>query len=242
MTRATHRWVALALAGAALAPWAWAGDGPFLNTTTAVVEDDDERVFEFSTQYVHQRQQRGWRTQLGYSFSPTLSAEVELGREWNTGQAGGERELGLGLWHAWLDPAREGWGLATNLDLEWSRAGGSPWQRPAASAVMAASLPMLDKALWLHANLGLRNARGEGGRRWDGLWSVAAQHKFARRTEAFAELGGIARGGERLAQIGLRQWLVREKVAADFGVGRRQNEGEGQRFVALRLSFFDISP
>ena len=68
MKRAPHHWVALALAGAALAPWARAGDGPFLNTTTAVVEDDDERVFEFSTQYVHQRQQRGWRTHLGYSF------------------------------------------------------------------------------------------------------------------------------------------------------------------------------
>ena len=242
MKRATHHWVALALAGAALAPWARAGDGPFLNTTTAVVEDDDERVFEFSTQYVHQRQQRGWRTQLGYSFSPTLSAEVELGRERDTGQAGSERELGLGLWHAWLDPAREGWGLASQFELEWSRATGSPWQRPAVSAVMAASLPLFDNTLWLHANLGARNAPGEDGRRWAGLWSVAAQHKLARRTEAFAELGGSNRSGERLAQIGLRQWLVREKVAADIGLGRRHGEGEGQRFVALRLSIFDISP
>jgi hypothetical protein len=242
MGHATHRWVALALAGAALAPWARAGDGPFLNTTAAMVEDDDERVFEFSTQSVHHRQQRGWRTQLGYSFSPTLSAEVEWGREWETGQPGSERELGLGLWRAWLDPAREGWGLASHFELEWSRATGSPWQPPAVSAVMAASLPVFDHTLWLHANLGARNTPGDEGRRWDGLWSVAAQHKLARRSEAFVEAGGTTRGSEQLIQVGLRQWLVREKIAADIGLGRRLADGERHRFVALRLSFFDISP
>jgi hypothetical protein len=244
MARATHRWVALALAGATLAPWAWAGDGPFLQATTAMVEDDDERVFEFSTRFVKQRQQRGWRTQLGYSFSPTLSAELELARAWAPGQAGSsERELGLGLWTAWLDPAREGWGLASNVELEWARAPGSTGQRPALSAVTAASLPLFDKSLWLHANLGARNASDEDGRRrWDGLWSVAAQHKLARRTEAFVEAGGTTRGNEQLTQIGLRQWLVREKVAADIGIGHRLADGERHRFVALRLAFFDMSP
>ena len=79
------------------------------------------------------------------TLSPTLSAEVELGRERDTGQAGSERELGLGLWHAWLDPAREGWGLASSIELEWARATGSPWQRPAMNAVLAASLPLRDQ-------------------------------------------------------------------------------------------------
>ncbi|WP_342130960.1 hypothetical protein [Hydrogenophaga sp. OTU3427] len=242
MARATHHWVALALAGAALAPWARAGDGPFLHTTTAVVEDDDERVFEFSTTLVNQRHQRGWRTQLGYSFSPTLSAELELGREWEKGATGSERELGVGLWQAWLDPAREGWGLASSIELEWARATGSPWQRPALNAVLAASLPLLDHTLWLHANLGARNAPGDEHRRWDGLWSVAAQYKLARRTETFIETGGTTRGSERSTQLGLRQWLVREKIAADIGIGRRLADGERHRFVAMRLSFFDISP
>lgn len=242
MRRATHRWVALALVGAVLSPFARAADAPFLRSTTAMVEDDDERIFEFSTEFVRQRQLRAWRTELGYSFSPTLSVELELGRERDRGEGGGERELGLSLWRAWVDPARAGWGLASRFELEWMRSSASTWRRPAVSAVMAGSLPLLDKTLWLHANVGARNAPGDEGRAWDGLWSLAAQYRLARRTEGFVESGDVMRGGERLAQVGLRQWLVREKVAADVGLGRRHSEGEGHRFVALRLSFYDISP
>lgn len=235
--------VAMALTLTNISTAAHADDRPFLRTTTAVVEDDDERVFEWSVSHLSGKKERNTQMQLGYSFSPTLSVEFELGQARDKVDEQSSREQGLGIWTAWIDPAREGWGLATKLSVERERDSGATWERPAWKGVMAYSVPLLDKSLWLHANAGMRYQSSDAAsRRWTSLWSFAAQKTLNRRFEVFAELAGNQERSDQLVQAGVRHWIQREKLAIDVGLGRQLAEERKGNFIALSLSVFDISP
>lgn len=237
--------VALALAAlvAGVNPSARADDRPFLRTGTAIVEDDDERVFEVHGTVQAGRRFRGLGLQVEYAFSPTFSLEFEWSRTRDRLEGESSREIGLGARLAWVDPAREGWGLATRFSVERERESDDGWARPAWKGVLAWSLPAADRSAWLHANVGARYQPAEPGeRRWTGLWSVAAQQEITRHTVLFAEAAGARGGTERLAQVGVRHWLRREKVALDLALGRHFDLGPRGGFVVLGLSFHDISP
>jgi hypothetical protein len=219
-----------------------ADDRPFLRTTRAVVEDDDERVFEFTATHVTAKKQRSTSVQLEYSFSPTLSVELELGHQRDRIEGISEREQGLGLRMSWVDPAREGWGLATKFGVERERESGDEWAQPQWSGVMAFSMPVADKSVWVHANVGARyNPQTSGAARWTGLWSLGAEKPLNRRASLFAEVAGASDGRDRIAQVGLRQWLKREKVAVDVGVGRQFANDIRGNFLAVSLSLYDLS-
>ena len=234
--------VVVALAAAWGSGAAWADDRPFLRTTTAVVEDDDERVFEFTTTHVMAKKQRSTSAQLGYSFSPTLSVELELGQQRDRIEGVTAREQGLSLRLAWMDPAREGWGLATRFSVEREREAGGEWAQPNGSGMLAFSVPLSGKSVWVHANLGARySTEATDSRRWTGLWSWGAEKPLGRRTTLFAEAAGASDGRDRIAQLGVRQWLQREKVAVDVGVGRQFARDTPGNFVAVSLSLYDLS-
>lgn len=237
--------VAMALGVVCFGTAAQADDRPFLRTTTAIVEDDDERVFEFSATHQNGKKERSTQLQLGYSFSPTLSVEVELGQDRNKVDEVSSREQGVGVWMSWIDPARDGWGLATKFSAERERESGAErWEKPKYKGVMAFSLPQADKSTWLHANLGTiyRPTIEDGQRRWTSTWSVAAQKELNRRFELFAEAAGVQDRSDQIAQVGVRHWIKREKLALDVGLGRQYAEERRGNFVALTLSVFDISP
>ncbi len=227
----------MALAGAALAaPSTRADDRPFLRTATAVVEDDDERVFEFSATGLSHRHGDGLSLQGGYSFSPTLSVEAELGLSRERAEGSRGRETGIGVWQAWIDPAREGWGLAGKLGAEWDRnAAGEPRQRTL-RGVVAASLPLSGKQVWLHGNAGIEQREGEGRA---GIWSLALQGELDRRWALFGEIASSSRRDE-LVQAGVRHWLKRDKIALDLSVGRERIEQDRRGFVAAGLAFYDL--
>jgi hypothetical protein len=235
--------VAMALMSVGISPSAQADDRPFLRTTSAIVEDDDERVFEWSLSHTNGKKERNTQTQLGYSFSPTLSVELEWAQARDKVEGLSSREHGLGLWVSWVDPARAGWGLASKFSVERERENGSPWEHPAWKGVLAYSLPLADKSTWLHANWGMRYLSSEGdARRWNALWSVAAQTALNRRFELFAELAGNQERSDQLAMAGVRHWIKREKWALDVGLGRQLAEDRKGPFLAVSLSVFDISP
>ena len=228
--------VASILAGAALAtPALRADDRPFLRTATAVVEDDDERVFEFSATGLSHRHGDGLSLQGGYSFSPTLSVEGELGLSRDRAEGSKGREAGLGVWQAWIDPAREGWGLAGKLSAEWDQASDEPRQRTL-RGVVAASLPLSGKQVWLHANAGVEQREGEGR---VGIWSLATQGELNRRWALFGEIASSSRRDE-LAQFGVRHWIKRDKIALDLALGRERVAQDRRGFVAAGLAFYDI--
>lgn len=233
----------LALAGVGLGLPAIADDRPFLRTGTAIVEDDDERVFELHGVVLAGKRFQGPGLQLEYSFSPTFSMEVEWSRIRDKVEGESSREIGLGFRMAWIDPARDGWGLATRFSVERERESDDGWDRPEWKGVLAYSLPWSDRTAWLHANVGIRYQSADAGeRRWTGLWSLAVQKEISRQTALFAEAAGAQGGADRLLQIGLRQWVRREKVALDFSVGRQFDSGARSNFVVLGLSIYDISP
>lgn len=226
----------MALAGAALAaPAVRADDRPFLRTATAVVEDDDERVFEFSATGLSHRHGDGLSLQGGYSLSPTLSVEAELGFSRDRAEGSRGHEVGIGVWQAWIDPAREGWGLAGKLGADWDQESGEARQRTL-RGVIAASVPLSGKQVWLHANAGVEQREGEGRA---GIWSLALQGELDRRWMLFGELASSSRRDE-LAQIGVRHWLRRDKIALDLGIGRERVAQDRRGFVAAGLAFYDL--
>ena len=220
----------------------WADDRPFLRTTSAVVEDDDERVFGFTATHISGKRQGSTSAQLEYSFSPTLSVELELGHQRDRIEGVSEREQGLGLRVSWIDPAREGWGLASKFSVERERESGEAWAKPQWRGVMAWSVPLASQSVWLHANLGAVHQAGPRDEdRWRGLWSLGADKALGRHTLLFAEAAGVSDGRDRMAQLGVRQWLKREKVALDVGLGRQFAHDTQGNFLAVSLSLYDLS-
>jgi hypothetical protein len=218
--------------------FSWANDRPFLDTSTAIVEDDDERTFEFSTWLVKLKQERKLQASLEYNFNPTLSAEVELGWSKNKILESRERSVEIGLRKVWIDPAREGWGLGTNLSLGWARADDQGWKTQSLRAVVAYSLPMLDKQVWLHANVGVERELDE--RKTYGVASLALKGQVRKDVILFTE---YARRPEKesLVQGGVRWWAKKEKLALDFSVGKlRPQDEESRRFITVGVSFYDL--
>jgi hypothetical protein len=213
-------------------------DRPFLETGTAIVEDDDERSFEFSAWMVKLKQERALQAALEYNFSPTLSAEVELG--WSKNKEDGSRERGveLGLRKVWIDPARAGWGLGTNVGLDWSRTGEHGWKYQSLRAVMTYSVPLLEKQIWLHANAGL--VREQEERKTHGVWSLAAQAQLRKDFTLFTEYAHQAQKNT-MVQGGVRWWAKKDKVALDFAVGKqRPQDADRQNFINVGLNFYDL--
>jgi hypothetical protein len=222
----------------AAAPAVSAADRPFLDTDTAIVEDDDERTFEFSTWLVKTKQERAIQTALEYNFNPTLSAEVELGWSKNKDDGSRERSAELGLRKVWIDPARAGWGLGSNVNLGWSRNDEHGWKYGSLRAVMTYSLPLMEKEIWLHANAGLLREQDE--RKTYGIWSLAAQARVRKDITVFTEYAQQAQKNAML-QGGVRWWAKKDKVALDFAVGKlKPHDADRQNFMNVGVSFYDL--
>jgi hypothetical protein len=215
-----------------------AADRPFLETDTAMVEDDDERTFEFSAWLVKLKQERALQAALEYNFNPTLSAEVELGWLKNKEDGSRERSVELGLRKVWIDPAREGWGLGSNVNLGWSRTDEHGWKYQSLRAVMTYSLPLLEKQIWLHANAGLLREQDE--LKTYGIWSLAAQARLRKDISLFTEYAHQAQKST-MVQGGVRWWAKKDKLALDFAVGQqRPQDADRQNFINVGLSFYDL--
>jgi hypothetical protein len=215
-----------------------AADRPFLETDTSMVEDDDERTFEFSSWLVQLKQERAIQTALEYNFNPTLSAEVELGWAKNKEDGSRERSAELGLRKVWIDPARAGWGLGSNVNLGWSRTNEHGWKYGSLRAVMTYSLPLLENQIWLHANAGVLREQDE--RKTNGIWSLAAQARLRKDITLFTEYAHQVQKN-KLVQGGLRWWAKKDRLALDFAVGKQKpRDADRQNFVNIGVSFYDL--
>lgn len=102
---------------------------------------------------------------------------------------------------------------------------------------LPASLSLRDDALVLHLNLGALHIREEGATR--ATWGLGSETRLDNRNLLIAEAFGQDRG-RPYYQLGLRHWIVPERVQVDATVGNRFGmEGEERWFsLGLRL----ISP
>ena len=209
--------VLLPLLGAAPA---WAGDRPFLATSSALVEDDEDRALALEAWVESGRgdgglRTRQWRTQAEYNFDPWTSVQIELGAARVQDPAGAVTERGVEVEARQVlrDIDRHGWGFALALGGEWQA--GGPDRSRFLYAPMSWRLP--DAEGYVHLNLGAewRTDRGTRAR-----WALGAEHELNRHWIALAEAGGVA-GSERLAHAGFRYWFKRDKLAFDAGIAER---------------------
>ena len=215
-------------------------DLPFLLGSTAVQEEDEERVYEFSTWGETGSHHKGFTAELEYSFVPDFSMEIGWSRHpVAVGERERETELELGMRKVLRDPARHGLGVALKVEVEASNkredgAGGS-WHYGDTAALLPLSWQW--GRTWLHLTPGLRNEWHEGTKP---QLVAAFQHPFLRRFEAYGEWGAV-RDRDGLFQAGVRWWAMRERMAVDFAGVRRREGSERSETLVLGLTLTDLS-
>ncbi|MBL8325827.1 MAG: hypothetical protein JNJ89_12820 [Rubrivivax sp.] len=208
-------WALLAMVAAAHA------DRPFVATTSAAAEEDDDRVWSLSSWAQRDKRLGALGVSAEYAFEPRLSTEFAFVRS-RPRMPGAETSLEAEGEVKWLynNIARDGWGVGVSLGLGASKDGDAAWRGGSWQVVVPFSWQFNEAGGLVHLNAGLAKERGE---RRESLASAAVEWPIAPRVSLFAEW---AKGGdERLEHTGARWWVKREHYAVDFSLLRRRPEG-----------------
>ncbi len=212
-----------------------AADRPYLAVTSAAAEEDDDNVWSLQTAARSDRWLRSVGAVAEYAFDPVRSVQLELTR---SRSRGGEIALGAELEykHLFNHIARDGWGWGVNVTLGADRTAGERWRAGSWSAVVPISLSMAEKALLGHLNLGLERERGE---RRHAVLALGLEGQIARGVVVFGELA--RRGDERLAHVGVRHWIKRDRLALDVSItSRRVDDAPRTQGWVLGLAWYDL--
>jgi hypothetical protein len=231
-----HGWRALAASMALLlAVPAVAGDRPFLATSSAAAEEDDDAVWSVESWLQRTGSAHSLSIAPEYAFDPTTSMQFEFSRARDRSVGETVHEAEIELKHLFNHIARDGYGWGVVLALGLERAPGSGWRRGGLSVKLPFTLSLWEGDGALHLNAGVikpADARREG------LWSAAVERVVARHTTLFAE---VARdGGNTLLHGGVRWWIRKEKFAIDFGALRLRAPGSRENGVVLGLGWYDL--
>lgn len=124
-----------------------------------------------------------------------------------------------------------GWGVGLTLGMQRD-------PRPAAGgghdlyANVPVSFSLMDDAVVLHANAGW--LREQGTRSHRATWGLGSETQLAARSWLIAETYGQG-SGRPLVQVGLRYWLVPDRVQIDATYGNRIGGGGDQRWFSIGL-------
>jgi hypothetical protein len=224
----------LSIAALAAAPLASANDRPFQIGRTAVLEDD-EQVWSFESWGQRLGSVRGLSVEPEYTFGAGASVQVELTRyaDRRGGETGHEAEVEFK--QIFNNVARDGWGWGLSATLAAERTNEGARTIPSIGIKLPVSIALGDSGGFLHLNVGIGKARDER-RAWSG--AVAVEREVFRRTLGFAEL---AREGETtFAQIGVRHWLKRDKLAIDFALQQRRADGNRDSGFIVGIGWYDL--
>jgi hypothetical protein len=221
------------------APCALAGDSPYSQISVVTNDGDDDRTFSSEVSTTNSRDSRSVGVSLEYSVDPTLSFQLEAGALRTLSTREQEREVDFEIRKAFTNPARDGYGIGLATSVEWSKSigGGAP-KFSGASIVMPLSIPLQERTLWLHANLGAQYVVGD---KTKALWGVAVSKEFLIKKIVFLEYGGRV-DDFSVVNAGLRFFGRRRRTALDFSVGRLMPEnGQARNFIHVGIGFFDRS-
>lgn len=221
-------WLALASLAAG------AADRPFIYANSAAAEEDEEQVWSVENWYRRAGGQQSLTVAPEYAFDPVNSLQLELRRVVTRDEANGH-ELELEYKHLFTRIERDGWGLGVVATLDFARAKGSPWQRSATTLLVPLTLPVGERLGLVHLNVGIAKPREEK-RLVTG--ALAGEHFVTPRTTLFAELARDDEG--RLAQVGVRHWLKREKLAVDAAWQRLRGDERRGSGVVLGIAWYDL--
>ncbi len=217
-----------ALALGAAAP-AVAADAPFVATTSAAGEADDDGTWETGLALEQARRgERRWRLGLEYNLDPQTSFELEATR------GEGTQGLSLGAKRLFNSFAHDDWAWGLAVEVGAAKARGGRWKAGGVELALPLSWQVA-KPLLLHATLGVEKARGEEAER---VAAVAAEWSPLARVTLFAEAG--REGEATLAHGGVRWWIRRERLALDVSALRRSEDGRVERAWRIGVSLQDL--
>ena len=234
--RAVTRWApALCMAGALWASAAQASERPFLLTSSAAAEEDNDGVWAVETWAQRSKSQTGLSVAAEYGFNPTTSLQLERSPLQDRGSGDKAHAVELELKHLFNRIGREGWGWGINLAVGAATVDEAGWRTQSVSIKLPYTLSLREGDAMLHVNVGLQKQREER-REW--VASTALEHKLGTRTKLFIELGREDRS--TMLHGGLRHWLKRDKFAVDFSVQQVRNAESKERGVVIGLGWHDL--
>ena len=198
---------------------AQANDRPFQVARTALMEDD-ENTWSFESWVQRFGRVRGFSVEPEYTFTDGRSVQVELSRyaDRDGGQTGHEAEVEFKQRFNNIGRDGYGWGLSLALNTSRSRDEG---HRNGMGLKLPVSVALGETGGLLHLNAGLNK---ESGSRRQWVTAVAYEHELFRRTTGFVELA--REGDSGFAQLGVRHWLKKEKLALDFALQQHRSRGD----------------
>lgn len=214
---------------------AWPSDRPYLATSTAVAEEDDDGVWSLESWYQHQRSASMLSASAEYAFNPTTSIQVEVARARDQREQTTQHEAEIEFKHLFKHIARDGWGWGLSASLQFSKNPQQAWRATGLALSVPYSLSLWDSDGLLHLNAGAVKLVDEK-LKWTA--TAAIERKVAKNTTLFAEL---ARQGEQtLLHGGVRYWVKRDKFALDFSLQRSVEAAQTRNGVLLGFSVFDL--
>jgi len=218
------------LAGGLCLP-AQANDRPFQAARTAVLEDE-ENVWSMESWIQRYGSTGGLSVEPEYTFLDGFSVQVELTRlqDHRSEQSGHEAEVELK--QVFNNIAKDGWGYGLSLKLGVSRS-----QEEGAGRSQALRLPLSfafdgDRG-YVHLNAGIEKENNVR-RQWTS--AAAIEYEVRPATHLFVE--AAHEGLQRFAQIGVRHWLRRERLAIDLAIQRLRGPGPSGAGLILGLGWY----
>lgn len=219
----------------ALSANTWAGDRPYIATSTAVAEEDDDGVWSVATGYQQLGANQTVSGSLEYAFNPTTSVQIEFSRKHDSDEVVTEHEAEIEVKHLFNHIARDGWGWGISASLVFAKPQDEVWRQGGVRLNIPYSLSLWEGEGLLHLNAGAIKPIGEE-LQWTA--SAAIERKILKGTTLFAEL---AREGEQtLLHSGVRYWVKREKVAIDFSLQRSQGPNQSADGFVIGFNLFDL--
>lgn len=212
-----------------------ASDRPYLATSTAVAEDDDDGVWSLESWYQHQRGASVLSASTEYAFNPTTSVQIEVARARDRQEQAAEQELEIEVKHLFRHIARDGWAWGWSASLQFSKTPEQAWRVSGLALSVPYSLSLWDSDGLLHLNAGAVKLVDEK-LQWTA--SAAIERKLAKNTTLFAELA--RQGAQTMLHGGVRYWVKREKFALDVSLQRSVEASQTRNGVVLGLSVFDL--
>ena len=227
-----HALIFVPLVSIASSP-AWCNDRPFQSARTAVMEDD-EYTWSIETWAQRYGSVRGLSFEPEYTFAGGFSIQGELTRlkDREGRETGHETEVEFKQLFNHI--GRDGYGVGISAAFARASLGDTEAVRTV-SLRLPVSVALGTTGALLHLNVGAEKATGTR-RAW--TTAVAAEHEVAKRTWLFAEWSRT--GPEKFAQVGVRHWLKKEKLALDFSLQQQRSEGGRASGFILGLGFYDL--
>ena len=214
---------------------AWAGDRPYLATSTAVAEEDDDGVWSVANAYQQVGINKILSGSVEYAFNPTNSIQFELTHTLDTEADSAGQEAEIEFKHLFNHIARDGWGLGVSASLVFAKPQDEVWRHGGVTLNVPFSLSLWEGDGVFHLNAGAMKPVDEN-LQWTA--SAAIERKVAKGTTLFAEIA--RQGDQNLLHGGVRYWLKKDKVALDFSLQRTQGPDQSAEGFVIGLNLFDL--